>query len=341
MDFLLRIFFSGLVAFVPSTDGRELTVLLLDTHGRAVAGRPKIEHHNPMLIARADGCVGDCTGDRAKVAGFLFADRPASQAADALTTAIGSGGVWALDDVDLSIRNAGLKPALALNRGGAGQPIPADAAERRGFGWVPDLRKVLPTLGTLKPALFAPRPPEGVVVARLRLKSGNVFTYSLIRVDDQVVPIHFRAHGSKRDVPHAQAVAGWVAADIRVPGDTVEIVAKDFDSGKERVMKLTTRSGLMEMAILNLPHFEVPQPGVRRPTPQPGNHFEVFYDLAQKPAARTQRPVPVVGNSKVHKQWDLLHPETERSPLLEAIRLDPGKSPYDVILCPVGQAQRP
>jgi len=53
-SFILKLFFTGLMAFVPSQDGTEVTVLLLNVHhdyqssdGTALA------HHKPLLIARA------------------------------------------------------------------------------------------------------------------------------------------------------------------------------------------------------------------------------------------------------------------------------------------------
>ena len=60
-SFILKLFFTGLMAFVPSQDGKEVTVLLLNVHhdyqssdGTALA------HHKPLLIARAGDCSGEC-----------------------------------------------------------------------------------------------------------------------------------------------------------------------------------------------------------------------------------------------------------------------------------------
>jgi hypothetical protein len=343
MDFLLRIFFSGLIAFVPSRDGKELTVLLLDTHAHATSDGMAVAHHQPMLITRAQDCDGDCDPREPRIAQFLFADLPASRAADALAVATDGGGAWLLDRVELSIRGAGgaLQPPLVLQTSASsrGKAVPTTSAEREDFAWVPDLKRVLPSFGAFNPALFGPRPPRGVVATRLRLTSGRVFTYRLIRVDGKVMPIHFRA--GARDVAYAQAVAGWVAAEIRVPGESVEVVARSFDDGSERTMKLTPRDGVVEMAVLNLPPYDVPAPGAKR-TPKPGSHFEMFYTLAAKPAAANRRPVPYVRATSVQADFDALHPrDTLWSPLLEKLRFEPGRGPYDVVLCPVGGGWAP
>lgn len=349
-DFLLRIFFSGLVAFVSSPDGKELTVLLLETHGHTVSDGTPLAHHKPVLLARAQDCTGDCNRQDAAIAAFFYADRPASQAADGLAAALQGGGAWDLANSELLVRSSGkatlpplsLHKSLAVTKSDPKKMTPASSDERKDFGWVADLKKILPSFGEFNPALFGPRPPKGIVAARLRLTSGHVFTRSLIRVDDKVQPIHFRARGSKSDAGYAQAVANWVEAEIRVPGDSIELVARDFDTGTERSMTLTPQNGVVEIAVVNLPPFEVPGAGAPRPTPQPGNHFEAFYDLAKNPPAANQRPVPLVRAAKAQTDWQSVHPrQTLWSALLDRLRLDAGRGPYDVLLCPVGQGGQP
>ena len=347
MDFLLRIFFSGLVAFVPGDDGKDVTVLLLNTHAHQTADGAMVAHHEPMLLGRAERCDGDCRPDDPRLADALFSDRPAPQALDALSLAVDGGGAWSLDGVELSFRSTGggaLQPPLVLhdNAPAGASAVPMTAAERESFRWVADVKRVFPAFGTFNPKLFGAQPPRDVVASRLKLDRGRFFTYALVRVNGKVRPLHFRALAGKRDVPHAQAAAGWVAAEIRVPGDSIEVVAKRFDDGSERTMRLTPRDGVLEMAILNLPPFEVPRAGKRRPTPQPGRHFELFYSLASNPPAENQRPVPHARASDVHADWDAVHPrEALWSPLLAKLRLEPGKGPYDVVLCPVTQGSQP
>ncbi len=340
-QFILRIFFSGLIAFVPSTDGKELTVLLMETHGHALSDGTALAHHKPVLLARAKTCDGDCNRSDAEIADFLFAGQTASQAVSSLGAALEGGGAWSLANSELTLLTSGLQPPLVLqNKSVRTKSIPQTSSEREDFRWVADLKQVLPAFGKLNPALFASRPPKEIVVARFRVKHGRFSTYSLVRVDGKVVPVHFRTLSGKGE--YAQAAANWVEAKIQVPGDSIEVVARDFDSGAERSMKLRQANGLVEMAILNLPPFHAPAPGMRRPLPLPGRHFEAFYELAKNPAAPNRRPVPQVEATKVQADWQALHPHDALwSALLEKLGFEPGRGPYDVLLCPMGQANQP
>jgi hypothetical protein len=346
MDFVLRIFFSGLIAFVPSADRKELTVLLLETPRHAMSDGVSLPEHKPVLLARAQECKGDCNAQNAELAEYFYADLSDSQAATALDEALQGGGAWVLDNSDLAVGGT-VAGKLSLHRS-AGQKklVPGSPAERQDFTWVADLRKIAPSLGQLNPSLFAARPPKAIVAARLRLTSGDISTYSLIRVGKELQPIHFRSAASKSDVPYEQAVANWVTAEIRASGDSVQLMARNFDDPKKaRSMTLTPIKGqkerVVEIAILNLPPFKVPTPGAR-PAPQPGRHFEVFYDLAKNPPPASQRPIPHVGAASAQLDWQAVHPSDALfSPLLNQLRLDAGRGPYDVLLCPVSQADRP
>lgn len=351
MDFILRIFFSGLITFVPNADNTEVTVLLLDSHGHTTSDGGALPHHKPVLVTRALGCEGDCTPREPSVAQFLFADKAVDQAADALHAAVLGGSAWSLADTELSIRSAGeacLQPPLTLVRDARGvenghpKAIPTTAQERRDFSWVPDLDQILPSLGDLEPSLFAARPPRTVVAARLRLRSGTLSTHSVVRVDGKVQPIAFRAGGGTSNVSYNQAVAGWVSAEIVVPSDGIEIVAQDFDDGTLRTMTLKPKDGLVEMAILNLPYFEPPAADAPRPTPQPGKHFEAYYDTAKVHPAAADRPVPHVQTTGIQADWQLVHPREQLwSALLEKLRLEADRGPYDVLLCPTSQNGMP
>jgi len=346
MDFVLRIFFSGLIAFVPSADRKELTVLLLETHGHALSDGAPLAHHKPVLLARAQSCKGDCNAQDAEIAEYFYADLSDSQAASALDEALQGGGAWVLDNSDLSVGGTASGNLSLRRSAGQNKLVPGSSSERQDFTWVADLRKIVPGLGELNPALFAARPPKAIVAARLRLTSGEVSTYSLIRVGAELQPIHFRSAASKSDAPYEQAVANWVVAEIPAAGDSIQLLARNFDDPqKQRSMTLTPikekERRVVEIAVLNVPPFRVPTPGAR-PAPQPGRHFEVFYDLAKNPPPANQRPIPHVGAASAQKKWQDVHPSAALfSPLLNQLRLDAGRGPYDVLLCPVSQADRP
>lgn len=334
--FILRIFFSGLIAFVPSEDGKQLTVLLLNTpHAHHGAVRSGIPEHQPVLLARAGGCKRDCPRSDVSVAPFLYPDAPsAASAVDSLALAVDQGVVWPLagSNLSLGIPNDGVK--LVRTKTSAGKAVPDNEAERADFGWVASLKQIDPAMSTLRPALFSKNPPEELIVARLTLTSGKVSTYSVIQVDGEVMPIDFRPL-SGTGSSYTRAVASWVEAEIQVPGDSLQVVEERFSGGVKRRMSLTPLNGVIDMAILN-----VSRPVRRIPGKPPGAgmHFARFWDLAAQPPASSRRAIPQVPRSmsKVEKRdFEALHTDPQ-SELLK--RVFPGdRSPYDQLLCPMSQ----
>jgi hypothetical protein len=349
-EFILRIFFSGLIAFVPNSDGTEMTVVLVNTpHEYTLADGEVLPHHHPMLLARAANCEGTCTtSDHASIAEFLFANKTATQAVGALDHALAGGGAWELSSSDLTIvgptEPLTVRTGVRTRENGTLSLVPTTPEQREDFSWVADLSDLAPGASGFKSSLSLPEPPPGcIVAARLKLQSGKVFTYSLVKIDGKVRPVHFRKpSGSAPEAPYTQAVANWVEAEIHVPGDAIEIVDQDFnDSTKRRSMKLRPQNGVVEMALLNLPPFEAPDPDAPPPSPAPGHHFEVFYDLVKRPPAHTERLIPYPAlnplPSDPQVDWASLHPRQALwSDLLEQLGMSPrGKGPYDLAICPI------
>ncbi|MBV9493532.1 MAG: hypothetical protein JOZ54_04755 [Acidobacteria bacterium] len=306
-----------------------------------------------MLLARAGSCDSCPAGDQASIAPFLFPNKLPQEAAAALSAATTSGGgAWLLSESDLSLSGpAGplsiVSGVRGRNEAGVLNAVPADAHEREDFSWVPSLRDVVPGSQGFKAAYTSDDTPPGcVIAARLRFRSGKVFTYALARVDGKVRPIHFRPpSGAGPDGPYAQALATWVAAEIQVPGDVVEIVDTKFDDPEsQRSIKLHPRDGMVELAVLNFPPFEVPaDPGANR-VPAAGQHFQLYYDLVRKPPARAMRVVPMQAEappaSEAEIDWSAVHPTSARwSPLLEALGLSPrgSRGPYELAFCPMAR----
>ncbi|MCU1350532.1 MAG: hypothetical protein JWO56_3562 [Acidobacteria bacterium] len=347
-DVILRIFFSGLMAFVPSQDGKELTVLVVNTsHDMKLADGQPLPHHTAILLARASACEpAPCPARDASIAKLLFAGTTGERAADSLQNAVGGGGAWVLASSDLSLPGATAPLDIRANaRGrtakGSLQSVPTTPNERADFSWVPHLTAIAPAIGEIKPELLGKHPPAALVAARLRLRSGSIITYSMIRVDGKVRPIHFNIAPGAPDVPFAQALANWVEAEIHVPGDAVELVETNFQTGATRTIKLRPQGNVVELAVLNFPPFVAPAPGSKQPLPRRGQHFEVYYDLMTAPPAKGQRPVPdlpaVMNASDPQADWAPLHPQEPWSDLLDRLGMNPRgkkKSPYDLSLCP-------
>jgi hypothetical protein len=157
-----------------------------------------------------------------------------------------------------------------------------------------------------------------------------------VRIGDKVKPVHFRPLGGNENAPYTQAVANWVVAEIRVPGDAVELVSQNFSDGSTQTMRLTPADGVVEVAVLNIPPVDVPAEGEILPPPQAGKHFEEYYQLAQTPPVT--RPVPQLGSGSGEPEvdWPTLDPNgTLRSELLTRLGIDPSRGIYDRVLCPM------
>lgn len=352
MDFILRILFTGLIAFVPSEDGKELTVLLLNAdHNYHVSDGSSLPHHKPLLLARAGNCTGNCTPSDTQIAQFMFADKSASIALASLEAALANGSAWSLSGSEIAINKgsstaANLPPLVFRTdaRGTVnGQPriIPLTADEREDYSWVANMKQLCASGSCLlDQSVLATQPPSGLVAARLRLKSGKVFTYSIARLGANVTPVRFeRRDGQGTASSYTQAVASWVAADIAITGDDVEIVETKFAGGPGRSMKLEPdANGLIEVAMLNLPPF-VPPASTANNAPEVGKHVEMFYELNQNKQPAETRLVPRAGapagaQSYAQVDWHLIHPQSQSSELLNKLRLDIGRTVYDRTICP-------
>jgi hypothetical protein len=351
MSFILRILFSGLITFVPSADGKEVTVLLLNVPANHhVSNGTSLQQHKPLLIARAGNCTGACPTDDAAIAEFLYKDQTSTAALDSLEAACANGAAWQITGSDISLSKSSEEaddlPDLILHTGVRGTvnghpaPIPTTAAERADYSWIADLKQ-LGTSGFSMNANVLSTPPPATIAARFRLRSGKVFTYSIARIGSDVTPVRFeRLDGSGSASPYSQAIASWVAADVEISGDSVEIVDEKFNGGTGRTMTLSPdENGKVEVAVLNMPPF-VPPATSSNNAPEVGKHFEMYYELAQTPPSAATRLVPRAGAASsvgayAQIDWADIHPSGEvSSDLLTALRLDVGRGPYDRLLCP-------
>lgn len=350
-SFILKILFSGLMVFTPSQDGKEMTVLLLAAdHSHHLSDGSALQRHKPLFIARAGSCSGDCPTRDGEIAQFVYADQPLSTAQDSLEAAVSGGGAWTISGSDISFVKAGSSdpdlPSLSVTSNARtssnGQPslIPSTSSERKDISWIADLKQVCGSGCTLDSSVLASQPPA-TVVARLHLRSGNVFTYSVTRIGSNVTPVHFgRLDGSGSVSPYSQAIASWAGAEIEVSGSGIEITESKFNGDPGRSMTLTPdANNSMEIAVLNLPPFVPPASGLND-APQVGKHFEMYYDLLQDPPAKETRLVPFAGAasgapSYPEVGWSDVHPTSGVwSPLLSGLRLDIGRSAYERVLCP-------
>lgn len=353
MSFLVRILFSGLIAFVPSQNGTEVNVLLLNIdHTYHTSDSASLADHFPVLIARAGSCTGTCPTSDSTIATKTFSDQSTNVAIASLEDAVAGGGAWQLAGAELTIQRGSTSdpalPALDIHDGVRGTTnslpnlVPTTSAQREDYSWLADLQQICSSGCDLDEALIGTNPPPGIIAARLKLNTGKLYTFSVARIGTDVTPVHFERLDEQGSIsPYTQAIASWMASDIEVEGSSVKIVDSAYNSGAGRSMTLSPDSnGLVEVAVLNLPPF-VPPTTSSNPSPAVGTHFEAYYELLDTPPSAATRLVPKAGvapNSPSYPsiEWDDVHPSTAvGSDLLAALRLDIGRSTYDRTLCPM------
>ena len=96
MMFTLRIYFLGLIAFVPSQEGDRMTALIVNVRDAYHATNgTEFPPHFPALLAPAGKCQGECSEGLQDVANHLFDRGPKSSATESLRqlkSFLGEGG---------------------------------------------------------------------------------------------------------------------------------------------------------------------------------------------------------------------------------------------------------
>ena len=347
-SFVLKILFSGLMIFTPSSDGHEMTVVLLAAdQSHHLSDGSALQQHKPLLIARAGSCSGDCPTRDSDIAQFVFGDQSLSTAQDSLEAAVAGGGALVLSGSDIALQKRSSSdpdlPALSIVSNARAQSsiIPTTSSEREDISWIADLEQTCGSTCALDSAVLGSTPPA-TVVARFHLRSGRVFTQAVARIGANVTPVHFsRLDGTGSASSYSQAIATWVGAEIELSGSGITITESKFNGDPGRTMTLTPdANNSMEIAVLNLPPF-VPPASSNNNAPQVGKHFEAYYDLMQSPPAKETRLVPLAGPLSGAQyssvDWSTIHPQSAvYSTLLNSLRLDIGRAAYDRVLCPPG-----
>lgn len=345
-SFILKILFSGLMVFNPSSDGKEMTVLLLAADSsHHLSDGSALQQHKPLLIARAGACSGDCPTRDAGIAQFVYADQALSTAEDSLEAATSGGGAWALSGSDIAIQKPTSGdpdlPALTLTNTArsSGSVIPSTTAERQDISWIANLKTLCGSGCTLDSSVLDAVPPSSIV-GRIHLRTGNLYTASISRIGSTVTPVHFaQLNGSGSTSTYSQAIASWVGAEIDYSGSGIEIVESKFNGDPGRTMTLTPdTNNSMEIAVVNFPPFVPPASSINN-TPQVGKHFESYYDLMSGAPSADARLVPFAGAASgvtyPSVAWSDIHTSSSvYSPLLNALRLDIGRTAYERVFCP-------
>ncbi len=345
--FVLRILFSGLMAFIPNENKTEVTVLLLNTNHYHTSDGAAMPAHNPRIYVRAGSCSGACVVYDATIAASTFPDLSDAAALDSLSDALDEGSVWSIAGSDIAVQKstgAANLPALTMRDNVRGtvnddpQIIPTTSTERGDISWIPALEPLCASGCTISSHLLDTVPPS-LVAARFTINSGDLYTYSLARLaSSDVTPVQFkRLDGTGSTSSYVQAVTSWTGLDIEVTGNSVDFVETKHDSSTGRTMTLFPGdNGKVEVAVVNMPP-SIPPSSSNNDAPQVGKHFEMYYDLLESPPARETRLVPGVatGVSVPQVSWTSVHPSSVvSSELLNRLRFEPGRSLYDRTICP-------
>ncbi len=271
-----------------------------------------------------------------------------------LQRVLGGGGGWILDSLDVrfSIPNVQAKsfPQLTvlrrtpLSNTGIENRLPRVAADFSSFDWVPDLSKTQPTPLRIDHRLLDDALLPGLVASRLTLEGGTVKVYRLADVENRIVPwgLEVLPQNSpletlnERTPPgETRAMAVVVVVEVPLPACSIKVDARNVDPKKaQRSMVLTSNNcegGEIEIAVLNLPSAEHMMHSPSGSAPPPANgieidrHFELYYELAECPPAKAERPVPVFRRTSLTEGSPSILPSRvplQESKLLELLALD-------------------
>lgn len=352
MGFLLKIYFVGLISFLPGADGNELTVLMLDArNGYAISDGTWMAAHEPLLLTRAPHCTGDCRPDFQAIADFLYQRDPEENRRQ-LTSALDGGSAWRLDGSELFLEMAAedsrAVPSFEIQGRSTSNNDGPDVKELPGawqaFDWVAEIGRVEVSAGMLDPDVLAERPEKGLIAARMKLVSGRVHTGRLVTLDDEVIPLEFEPlRGGAPPNRYTQPLADWVVAEIPVRGCEVKLAERRFDGRPGRKIALAPErcdgTEVVEAVLINLPEDSFGPRSIDQPREEVGKHFEMFYELAYLRPPNRLRPVPApseMGIELEEKLQEVRRRRLEEPRLLGAIGL-PNRGAHSRPICALSQ----
>ena len=300
----LRLFFSGLCGFVPSSslasavvtvvNVSAVRVLLTDARGSHPNHGPhQHEHHEPVLVVPNAWVVNTA---------------PYRQPTRTFTKS-GSGTLYAvfyLADQDLEISGASGGVNVTV---GKADVCPA-ANETTSFAWVAPMEGINPGHGAARKDCFRPggdpnNPVYDAVVARVRLTGGTLTTSRFSRETetgphrDKIIHWGFKTLSGTGPSTLHQALAEETELSHPLTGRAIELTTVYLRNGSttsETIRLKASGTEDIEAYVLNMPWPDIL--GTRPvPSPVPARqedfHFEHFYPLLDNPPADKQVPVPL------------------------------------------------
>ncbi len=356
MDIIIRIFFIGLIAFVPNEDGSEMTVVVERARdGHQTSDGHRVEPHLPLLFTRAP-CSGDCRPNPARIASFVYelpGRRNPRASLRQLDHALAGGGAWILDDVELVFEIPRQKgtDSHSLTFGPSGStslayvgpvsgPLPKTAEEARAFGWIAHMGRIAPESAQIEPDVLGADPTLGLVAARMKIDRGSLQTYTLAEYEGRTAQLGFQPIPATSPARPPQAYAHWVSLDIPIDASTCSsgfnIRAQPLGVGDGRVMSLKPScepGSVTEIAIVNLPAWEEARQSDIQVPSTTGPHFELYYKLSATPIEDAKRAIPVLVPPNPLTPGGKQPLLSARSPLLQDLHLFKAKGVYSHSIC--------
>ncbi len=347
MGFILKIYFIGLIAFVPGEQG-EMTALMLDARdGYAVSDGSWIESHEPMLLVRSGSCSGSCRDQAQDIADVLFNHGKVSAPEESLRqleSALKGGGAWLLDGSQLILEaktaeaTPGTATPIPTKSSGA---LPTSLEDAGNLAWVAEIGRIDAESAVVDPDALAERPEKKLVAGRMTLPASRFATHRLVAFENRVVPLAFKPLRGAEPVTYSQALADWVVAEIPVEDCSARISAKSFDGKQTKVLNLAPErcdgQDVVELVLVNLPKSSFGPPQKKQAEPV-GKHFEIFYELAKVRPPNHMRPVPVLAHETSAEKASYPLRQSTGSDFIRAIGL-PWRGIYSRPICPVVRFQ--
>lgn len=263
VTFFLRVFFHGLVAFVPMDD--DAVVLLGKAHG-----------HTPSIIV--EECVGSC-------AAFT-----AVQSDDGRIFRVALLEGYDIEIAPFTLDDLGPSPLLRVPVKGA--HLPLDSKDARSLMWLPEMSRILDSNQDSQIHSCYLKDPGGCrhdrasLAGRMYVRSGTLRTCQLVQSTDldDVYSFEFKGYilGPDR---HEQALTEIVdlTLDRTITADSVTLLLKNF-AGKEvatvKLKPVECAGGPKGTMCVDIFIGNVPPRDDKDPH-RVGHHFVHHYDLLQ------------------------------------------------------------
>ena len=288
--FLLRLFITGLVALVPSADGKNLTLVVQELR----ADDPK---HIPMLLfpCKAAGCAYDV----AYIAKGLNLKENINNDGLLFWETETFGGVR-MKGMEVFISNL---PPGALSLVGARRSnrlldwlgaVPQTRTEGMDISWVPSMKNIVPRAGTMGPQfIWDPSEKEVAGILKLHDIQGEVKSYSFSKtlesvpggLDTFVRSLSFKTKHSWIGSPR-QVVTDTAVIEIPIYSSYIELSVQPFGGSRSDIVKVEPTKGIVNVLIANLtpiPSVEDEKRMVRSSasSAHSASHFPLYLRLAE------------------------------------------------------------